>query len=267
MSGYYYVDDPKSELGYTPVPEDEMVSAILSIAKSHGVNITDEMILDRIQQKELKSKNSKRKTNLYIDGTNLFAGQNELFGPNKHLSFSFLIQEIKKWVPVDNIFFYASYINQKNRTKLTEDRKRLIAAEALFYREVRNTKGVTFYRGHRSPTSGKEKGVDVHLSVDIVKDIFFGKCNQIVVMTGDADLIYPLEVVKMLKARTHAIFLPSRFSLEMAYKVDKAFVLNFLNKFKSDRKLPRQLKVVSISRASLLTVSKRKKAPYDKHTG
>jgi len=103
--------------------------------------------------------------------------------------------------------------------------------------------------------------------VDIVKDIFLGSCNQIVIMTGDADLIYPLEIVKMLKIPTHSIFLPNRFSLEMAYKADKAFVLNFSNRFKSDRKLPRQLKIVSISRASLLTVSKRKKAPYGKHTG
>ncbi|MBI2597067.1 hypothetical protein HYW41_02835 [Candidatus Daviesbacteria bacterium] len=136
MSSYYYLDDSKSELGYTPVSEDEMHSAILSIAKSHGLNITDKMILDRIQKKESKSKNIKKGTHLYIDGTNLFAGQNELFGPNKYLSFSFLIQEIKKLVPVDSIFFYASYMNQKNRTKLTEDRKKLIAAEALFYREV-----------------------------------------------------------------------------------------------------------------------------------
>ena len=197
---------------------------------------------------------AKKKTHLYIDGTNLFAGQNELFGPNKHLSFSFLIQEIKKLAPLDDIFFYASYMNQKNRTRLTEDRKKLIAAEALFYREVRNSKDVTFYRGHRSPTSGKEKGVDVHLSVDIVKDIFLGNCNQIVIMTGDADLIYPLEIVKMLKIPTHAIFLPNRFSLEMAYKVDKAFVLNFSNKFKSDRKLPRQLKIVSIKKPRMVNI-------------
>ena len=197
---------------------------------------------------------AKKKTHLYIDGTNLFAGQNELFGPNKHLSFSFLIQEIKKLAPLDDIFFYASYMNQKNRTRLTEDRKKLIAAEALFYREVRNSKDVTFYRGHRSPTSGKEKGVDVHLSVDIVKDIFLGNCNQIVIMTGDADLIYPLEIVKMLKIPTYAIFLPNRFSLEMAYKVDKAFVLNFSNRFKSDRKLPSQLNVVSIKKPRMVNI-------------
>jgi len=197
---------------------------------------------------------AKKKTHLYIDGTNLFAGQNELFGPNKHLSFSFLIQEIKKLAPLDDIFFYASYMNQKNRTRLTEDRKKLIAAEALFYREVRNSKDVTFYRGHRSPTSGKEKGVDVHLSVDIVKDIFLGNCNQIVIMTGDADLIYPLEIVKMLKIPTHAIFLPNRFSLEMAYKADKPFVLNFSNRFKSDRKLPGQLKVISTKKPRMVNI-------------
>ena len=254
MAGYYYLVDSESELGYTPVSEEEMHGAILSIAKSHGLNITDKMILDQIQKKESKSKNTKKKTHFYIDGTNLFAGQHELFGPNKLLSFGFLIQEIKKLVPIDNIFFYASYMNQKNRTKLTEDRKRLIVAEALFYREVRNTKSVTFYRGHRSPTSGKEKGVDVHLSVDIVKDIFLGNCNQIVIMTGDADLIYPLEIVRMLKIPTHAIFLPNRFSLEMAYKADKAFVLNFLNRFKSDRKLPKQLKIVSIKKPRMVNI-------------
>ena len=175
-----------------------------------------------------------KKTFLYIDGTNLFAGQNELFGPKEYLSFKFLITEINKLIKVDRIYFYASYMNKKNY--LTPRLKDLIAAEALFYREILHTKNVTFYKGHRSPTSGKEKGVDVHLSVDIVKDIFLKNCNQVAIMTGDADLIYPLEVVKLLKIPTFAVFIPNRFSLEMAYKVNKAFVLNFSNKFRIDRK-------------------------------
>ena len=73
-------------------------------------------------------------------------------------------------------------------------------------------------------------------------------------MTGDADLIYPLEIVKMLKIPTCAIFLPNRFSLEMAYKTDKAFVLNFANKFKTNRKLPRQLKIVSIKKPRMINI-------------
>lgn len=193
-----------------------------------------------------------KKTHLYVDGTNLFAGQNELFGPKKHLSFKFLLNEVNKLVKIDYIYFYASYMNRKNH--LTPRLKDLIAAEALFYREVVHTKNVTFYKGHRSPTSGKEKGVDVHLSVDIVKDIFLKRCNQIAVITGDADLIYPLEVVKILKIPTFAVFLPNRFSLEMAYKVDKGFVLNFSNKFKIDRKLPRQLEVIAIKKPRMVNI-------------
>ena len=194
---------------------------------------------------------------LYIDGTNLFAGQNELFGPNKYLSFDYLLKEIRKLLKIDKIFFYASYMSESNKTKFNKDRKLLVAAEGLFYREVRRTRALSFYKGHRSPTSGKEKGVDVHLSVDIVKDVFLSKCNKVIIMTGDADLIYPLEIVKMLKIPTVALFLPNRFSLEMSYKADTAFVLNFLNKFKVEkvnRKLPKDLKVVSIKKPRMINI-------------
>ena len=193
-------------------------------------------------------------THIYIDGTNLFAGQNELFGPKKHLSFTYLIAEINKKIKVNKIFFYASYISARKRSRLAEERKRLVAAEALFYRQVRNTKNVIFYKGHRSPASGKEKGVDVHLSVDIVKDVFLKRCNSVIMMTGDADLIYPLEIVKQLGVRTHAFFLPNRFSLELAYKVDEAFVLNFLKKFRVDRKLPSKLRILTIKKPRMVNI-------------
>ncbi len=180
-----------------------------------------------------------KKTYLYIDGTNLFAGQNALFGPHKYLSFSYLIQEIKKLVPIDKIFFYASYMNSKQR-------KDLIAAEALFYREVKNTKNVTFYKGHRSPTSGKEKGVDVHLAADIVKDALTGRCCEVIIMSGDADLVYPIEIVNDFGIYTKAVFLPNRFSVGIAHEVRRAYVLNFSAKFKKGKKDPPHMKTVSI---------------------
>lgn len=40
----------------------------------------------------------------------------------------------------------------------------------------------------------------------------------------------------------------------MAYKVDKAFVLNFGNKFKTDRKPPKQLKVVAIKKPRMINI-------------
>jgi len=193
-----------------------------------------------------------KKSYLYIDGTNLFAGQNELFGPYKYLSFAYLIKEIKRLFFIDNIFFYASYLSGFNQRK--PELKKLITAEAFFYKEVKSYPGLIFYKGHRSSTSGKEKGVDVHLAIDIVKDVLLGSCNEVVIMTGDADFIYPIELVKQFNVKTGAIFLSNRFSLEMAYKVNKAYVFNFLGKFKINRKLPRQLEIL-------------KKSPACKHTG
>ena len=128
MSGYYYLEDPKDELGLSPIPEDDFVSAVFPIVKKRGLQITDEMILNEIKGKKIPSKQFKKKTFLYIDGTNLFAGQNELFGPDKHLSFKFIINEIEKIIGIDKIFFYASYMNQINRTRFSKERKSLIAA-------------------------------------------------------------------------------------------------------------------------------------------
>ncbi len=189
---------------------------------------------------------------LYIDGTNLFAGQQELFGVHSYLSFSYLIKGIKKLFSVNYIYFYASYLSDINQRK--RKLKKLKTIESLFYRQVKSYSNITFYKGHRSPSSGKEKGVDVHLAVDIVKDVLLKRCKEIIIMTGDADFIYPIEIAKKYKIKTGAIFLPNRFSLELAYKVDRPYIFNFLKMFKSERKLPRQLRILQ-------------KSPVCEHTG
>ena len=246
MSDYYYIKNSGD-----PVLGDDYIAALLSLARKHGIEITDQMVLKEVWGRQ-SLKQSKPKTILYIDGTNLFAGQNELFGPKRHLSFEFLIKEINKLIKIHRIYFYASYMNQKGKSSLNY--KELIASEALFYREVKRIPNVIFYKGHRSVTSGKEKGVDVHLAVDIVKDVFSGNCDNVVIMTGDADLIYPIEVIKTLNTSTYAIFLPNRFSLEMAFKAKRAFVLNFLNKFKVGRKLPGQLRIIPIKKPRMINI-------------
>jgi len=48
MGSYYYVKDPNSEFGYTPIPEEEYIVAILRIVGKRGVKITDGMILEEL---------------------------------------------------------------------------------------------------------------------------------------------------------------------------------------------------------------------------
>lgn len=257
MSDYFYLDDPENDMGMTPIPSEEMVGAIRKIARREGVEITDGQIINEVfgKKEAVKPKSRREKTYLYIDGTNLFAGQVDLFGYSMYLPFSCILKDINKIIRIDKVNFYASYMVKANLRRRPQRRK-LMASETLFYREVKEIPGLIFYRGHRSPTSGKEKGVDVHLAVDLIKDGLMGKFGKAVIMTGDADLIYPIEIVRSLGISVHSVFISSRFSLEIAFKTDSATVLNYRNKFKPiHRRFPDRLKIVNI------------KSPTCKHVG
>lgn len=193
---------------------------------------------------------SKKRTKsyLYIDGTNLFMGLYDLFGVKNIPKFRKILREISRVQKVNKIFFYASYMVPRNKS---EKEKELLSAEADFYRQVKERKDVYFYKGHRSPTSKKEKGVDVHLAVDIIKNAYLKKCQQTIIMTGDADLVYPIIVARKFGIKTQAIFLPNRFSLGLSHEGGKATVLNYLGKFRpvKTKKLPVKLKVLEIKMA------------------
>lgn len=194
------------------------------------------------------------KTHLYIDGTNLFAGQNELFGPKRYALFPDILRDIQKIFLADHVYFYASYMVGVNFKR--PGRKALIAAEAQFYHSARNTPSLTFYRGHRSPTSGKEKGVDVHLAVDMVMDALLHHYDEAVVFSGDADLSYAVESVRALDVPVHAVFLPNRFAPGIAYAATSSVVLNYKKKFVKEKILvPKSLTVLAL------------KDPACKHTG
>ncbi len=131
-------------------------------------------------------------TYLFIDGTNLYAAQYELFGPDKYLNFSKLIADVEKKLKISfsKIYFYASYSPKSKRS--TQKEKLFLKNEALFYRNVKQTKNVIFFTGYRSKTSGKEKEVDVKLTADLITFAFLNQFNIAYIFTGDADFLQAL---------------------------------------------------------------------------
>lgn len=188
----------------------------------------------------------KEKAYLFVDGTNLYAAQYELFGPKEYLNFSEFIEKVQRALSVhfDRIYFYASFSpHSKQPTK-----KELVYLrnEGLFYRSVRTTPQVIFYTGHRSPTSGKEKGIDIHLGIDIAVKALLKEYSSVYILTGDSDLLYVVETVQKFKVPVHALFVPNRISVDIAFKADSATVVNLKGFFsrKSFKSLPRSLKIV-----------------------
>lgn len=126
------------------------------------------------------------KTYLFVDGTNLYAAQYELFGPEKYLDFNLLARELEKQLKAqfNKIYFYASYSPRSRR--LTKKQKAYLKNEGLFYQSVRKTRRTTFFKGYRSKTSGKEKEVDVKLSVDIVDFAHRDRYDSVYLFSGAA---------------------------------------------------------------------------------
>lgn len=54
MGRYHYMKSQNAALGYTSIPEDKYVQAVLSIAKKHGVEITENMILQEVEKSQKK---------------------------------------------------------------------------------------------------------------------------------------------------------------------------------------------------------------------
>ena len=116
------------------------------------------------------------KTYLFVDGSNFYGSQYDLFGPHKYLNFKKFINILEKDINIffNKIYFYASYSPKPQN--ISKKAKLYLKNEAFFYKSVNNVKNLSFFKGYRSKTSGKEKEVDIKLTADLVR---FGFENKI----------------------------------------------------------------------------------------
>jgi len=154
---------------------------------------------------------------LFIDGSNLYAEQYDLFGPHEFINFPIFIRQIENKLEVkfNRIFFYTSYSPQAK--KPTRQQKLYLKNEAFFYRSVKNTERVTFFTGYRSKTSGKEKEVDVKLAVDMVNFAHLNKYDTLYLFSGDADFMHALVIAKQLRKKVVILALQNRIPIRFTY--------------------------------------------------
>lgn len=166
----------------------------------------------------------KARTYLFVDGSNLYAGQYQLFGPDHYLNFSEFIRNVEANLKINfnKIYFYTSY--SPKPLKPTNKQKMYLKNEALFYKNVRRTKNVIFFKGYRSKTSGKEKEVDVKLAVDIVDLGHRDKYQVVYLLSGDADFLQALFTIRKLRKKIFIICLQNKIMYKSAYH----FLMNLI---------------------------------------
>ena len=167
---------------------------------------------------EQPNRQSKQRTVLFIDGSNLYAGQYDLFGPEAYLNFPVFIAKVEQKLQTTfkAIYVYASY--SPRPTEPTDKQKTYLKNESLFFKRVRGTQRVIFFKGYRSPTSGKEKEVDVKLAADMVHKSHLNEFDQLYLMTGDADFLQALLLIETLHKGIKLICLENKIMHKGLYR-------------------------------------------------
>ena len=195
------------------------------------------------------AKRAKKLTYLYVDGSNLFKGITDLLAPGEYFLFSELIAQMEKKFQIDKVYFYGTYFHTDSTLTVT---KQLEArAQRRFFDEAKNIARVTFIKGYYS-SSKKEKGIDVKMAVDIVKDGYEDCYDEAIVMTGDDDFIYVISTAKKLKRPIHMATIGTRYGYGTAMNVHRKLILDYNKYFINNvqptiRKIPSGLDIIEIS--------------------
>lgn len=195
---------------------------------------------------------------LFIDGSNFYAGQYDLFGPHQYLYFPTFLSHIEEEIGItfQTVYFYASYSPQIARP--TKKQQAYLKNESLFYKGVRRTKRVVFFKGYRSQTSGKEKEVDVKLAADMVHLGHLNEYDQMYLMTGDADFLQALFLIRSLRKRIHVLCIQNKIMHKGTIHF-KTQIIKLIDK---------KISYFKNTNTSILNMKERqKKSPICRHTG
>lgn len=217
-----------------------------------------------------KARSDSKRVVAFVDGSNLFGGIADMLKLGEYFEFSEFLAAIETEVKIDHINFYGTYM--RIRPDDTPERRLLVRAQKAFFDSVRINKNIFFYQGHFSPSSGKEKGVDIHLGIDMAVGACTGGYTEANIITEDADLLYALETSRLFNKTVTVAALSSRFSLALAFKSNRIIVIDIGNHFvkavrpKVREKL-RNLKLISFSPCVLMVKPERYTNARHNNTG
>ena len=190
-------------------------------------------------------------TYLFVDGSNLYSAQYNLFGPDRYLNFKVFIKQLEKNINIkfDKVFFYGSYTPRKKN--LFQIQQKYLINEFKFYQSVKLVKNLIFFKGYRSKTSGKEKEVDVRLSVDLVGFGLLEKYKKAYLFSGDADFLQAVFFVLKYRPNINLnlICMENRILYKGLYYLP-SYILSFSSSFIPDKRIARKAKVIYLKKTA-----------------
>jgi uncharacterized LabA/DUF88 family protein len=185
-----------------------------------------------------KSGKPKSRVITYIDGFNLYFGLRE---KNWRRYMWLDLWEFSNALLLDNqVLQQAKYFTSRVRGNVGKQQRQSAYLDALA-----SLKNVTIFWGHYQPDqkqcqkcgyysyNPQEKKTDVNIATQLLCDAFHDRFDTGIIVSGDADLVPPIEAVKELfpKKRVVVAFPPERYSSELANRAH-GFMTIYESKFR-----------------------------------
>lgn len=154
---------------------------------------------------------SNKRVSFFIDGQNLFHGVKEAFGyryPNYDVKkLSRCVFQEQGWEDLVSIHFYTG-VPEKNkspqwhgfwRRKLDEMKKHGVSvfSRTLVYSRIEHS-----FKGSSQPEFiGREKGIDIRLALDVIREVSEDICNIAVIFSQDQDFSEVAKDVRSIAER------------------------------------------------------------------
>jgi uncharacterized LabA/DUF88 family protein len=169
---------------------------------------------------------------VYIDGFNLYFGMNEKFGKQylwldlECLAKSFLLPG----EPLIKVKYFTALISNnpaKEQRQQTFIQALQAATSCEFYYGRYQSNTTTCRNCHFNWPSPKEKMTDVNIASQLIKDAFTNEFDKAIIVSGDADLVPPVNIVKQYLPvkKIGFYFPPNRHSIHLSSIADFSAVI------------------------------------------
>lgn len=176
-------------------------------------------------------------TYLYVDASNLWGALSDLLPNGSYIDFKDILNCIEEDFYIHKVKAYGTYLTDEPKSAPT--RKKFIGAQHKFFRSMASIPKVDLHKGYFSVNDNekKEKGIDVKMAVDMLKDSYEESYKCGLIMSGDDDFLYAIECVRNINIPVHLTSFGSRFPYGIAHNVNHRYVYDLFSYFK-ESKLP-----------------------------
>ncbi len=163
---------------------------------------------------------------IFIDGSNFYHSLRKNFNTAK-VDFEKFCSYLAEKDDLITIFYYTAPVHQRDDAVAYQSQQKFLA-------NLTKVKRLKIFLGRLEKRENNhlvEKGVDVKLVVDLMKNAFENKLDKAILVSNDADFVPAIEEIQALGKKVTNVSFPKTKSFHLNKTCDETIVITDIKKF------------------------------------